>query len=259
MIEITCGIPIRDMGDIAWLQVESLINQEDTGGDWELIIMEDETDNKFVLTGDMRERLDKAGCRKVQWIDQLERETSLCDKWAMMGELASKDSKMFHLCGADDWSPATRLLDSLVFRENFGADIVQYLIGNMYDFARDEVVRFDARNCQTRQFTPMTGHHISLRTEYMRNLPVGERLEFGHDTWVQNEAWLQDANITKMNLANDRGGVCTTGRNLISNGRLDMIRARARPYREHEHGWQKNIGYYVGKHAERLRELGRVV
>jgi hypothetical protein len=254
MIEITCGIPIKNMGDVAWLQLESLANQNNWGGiDWEIIILEDDSDNPLEMSEELKDRLNEAGCVNIQW----ERcNDSLPIKWARMGRMSSEDSKMFHLCGADDWSPPSRLHDALMMLEEYGADGVQYMRGNMYDIQSDEMFLFDARNKMTNQHTYMTGHHISLRTDYMRRLPLDDTRQFGVDTWVMQWAKIRNSNLQIVPICKPRGGFCTTGRNLISNGRAELMRAGAMPYRRYSDAKDRDISHYIPQHyAKRIREL----
>jgi hypothetical protein len=234
---LTIGIPLRDMGDIAWLQLESLLWQN-LHTDWEVLIIEDQTDNMLggARVAEWRDRARARGCVNVYYRAE-EHKFPLTRKWAEMGRLAHPESTMFLICGGDDYSPETRFFDTLTLVEDYGADAVQYTKGLMYSIPEKRFYGFDAQGLTTAQLTKMTGHHIAVKTDYMRLLPLDDTREFGADTWILE--WcdvfsrMQNDGVSRFNLMNIRrggAGFCTSGRNIISSGRLELLRNCERPY-----------------------------
>jgi hypothetical protein len=107
LIDVTVAVPLWDMGNISWLQLESLCRQQ-TEFKWELIVCEEQLEN---FTGKQNiipytDRLRQAGCKSIKYIPLLEK-IPLSKKWALMAHIAK--GKTFLLAGGDDYSAPNRV------------------------------------------------------------------------------------------------------------------------------------------------------
>lgn len=228
MIDLTVGIPMYKASEVAWLALESLCRQKDIDFDWELIVVEEQTDE---MVGDIKKdyghRLANVGCAKISHI-VWDRWRPLSEKWKTMGSAASPSSEAFVLCGADDWNNPRRLKEAHDLIVTYGADWVQYEAGYYYDLIDEKVVRFDGK----KYFRGMSINALvgkSLKTRYMRNL-VGEA-KTKVDTWLMENMLTQNPYCyTVLNRSKDGDkAVYTYGANYIS-ARHDEIRNYKEPF-----------------------------
>ena len=106
-IDITVAMPLWDMKNISWLQLESLCRQE-TQYTWELIVCEEQLEN-FTGEEEIRSyesRLKKAGCQSITYIP-LKKRIPLSRKWIMIAEKARGTN--YILCAGDNYSPPNRV------------------------------------------------------------------------------------------------------------------------------------------------------
>lgn len=145
---LTVGLPIYNSKEIAWLSMESLCRQENPGCEWELIVCEDRhTDSAEYLNEGFflsyKQRLNAAGCVRILYISPLGH-VKLANKWKMMALAADDKSEYFLLQGADDYSPAKRLVDTvsaadglptvIAYRDAFAFDIIR----NKFSYFRND-------------------------------------------------------------------------------------------------------------------------
>lgn len=215
MIELTVGLPLFRAGNTAWLALESLCRQKDIDFQWELLILEENTDEKLGFNGllDYDDRLEEVGCINIDYVP-LDRWWMLSDKWKSMGGMADPNSKAFVLCGADDWNGSLRLKEAYDLIVHYGSDWVQYMKGYYYDMIDRQMYLFDCTNNFRGMLNPMVGKAIA--TKWMRNLDI-EPTDRKVDMWLMTNLLKQHpaAIYTINDSENWKENLYTYGANVI--------------------------------------------
>ena len=223
MIELTVGLPMFRAKDTAWLALESLCRQEGVDFEWELVICEEQDDKMFgrAATKKYMDDLFMVGCVKKRYI-AFNEWMPLSQKWRIIGQHANPDSKVFCLCGADDWNSPNRLAEAYDMIMNHGADWTQTDKGYYYYLPTKEVVKFDGTTYFRGMVNPLM--QKSLRTEYMRNLPDEDKTNLV-DTWLMHSVIKQNnqAYFLLNNSDDWQGSMFTYGGNAISAREQEII------------------------------------
>ena len=228
MIVASVALPMYKSSRIAWLALESLCNQKNAP-DWELLVCE-EREEAFgeERLFSYRERLEKAGCKHIEYI-VLDKWTPLPQKWALMGRKAAKTSGVFLLQGSDDYSDENRIAKSYEKVVNEGYDWYEHKQGVFYSINTGSTILYTGR-----QFTNMS---MSFKTEYARTIPHSNQPNLVDGFLLRHV----DAQATKLNKYIEQdlclGAVYTQGghQNLSVN-RSDFFLAPKKPYAATEIG-----------------------
>lgn len=136
MEELTVALPLYRAKYIGWLALESLCNQITEGFPWELVVAE-ETDERYLPFGydnimGYENRLKNNGCIKIEYI-ALDKWIPLAQKWMLIRDNSSANSKIFVLQAADCYSGKSRLQNTYNIYKRHNPDWIQYTKHLMYD------------------------------------------------------------------------------------------------------------------------------
>lgn len=165
-IDITVGMPLYNMGQIATIALEGLCNQN-TSLNWELIICEEQTDNmlsKDVLDS-YKERLENAGCKRIMYIP-LDEWIPLGKKWTLLAKEAS-DSKAFILQAGDCLPHSKRIQETFnAISENY--DYYDENRGYWYSFRLDKSIQWYPN---PKKYKHPCALNMAWRTNLFKQLP----------------------------------------------------------------------------------------
>ena len=222
MIVASVALPMYKSSRIAWLALESLCNQKNAP-DWELLVCE-EKEEAFgeERLFSYRERLEKAGCKHIEYI-VLDKWTPLPQKWALMGRKAAKTSGVFLLQGSDDYSDENRIAKSyekVVKQEN---DWFEYEKGLFYSVPDGDTVLYEGGG--------LTNMSMSFKTEYARTIPHSDQ-----PNKVDGFLMFHVVNCAGRVKKSTERGLCVGavytqgGHNNLSQGRAEMFDFPRRPF-----------------------------
>jgi len=239
---ITVGIPVWNSREIAWLPMESLCRQK-TKEKWELIIFEEKHDQacgeKFFMK--YKDRLTAAGCVSLKYLTA-KQHVPLSYKWAELGRQADIRSKMFCICGADNYYQKDMLQDSANAHHQ-GYDWLTAKKGYFYNFKSGVLAKYSLHERPAAK----TGLQMAIATGLMRALPYQEKHRL-LDAWVFNNARPQRQKNEQKNL----NTLCTHGFNNISTKRGKLIDSLEMPFYQ----TKKTLEDIVPKDiAERIKTL----
>lgn len=220
---ITVALPLWRAKDVAWICLESLCRQK-VIIPWELIICEEQTQDKFGLDGVEQyiDRLRDAGMVDLNYIIQ-EKRVRLAHKWRRIAQMANDDSVSFHMCGADNFYQPYTLQNGYDGVKD-GADWFSTYECHFYDINTHKLVRYFNRK--------YSGIEMAFPTEMARRIR-GSNKGKGIDLYIyrslapKNRVWNETENGLKT--------VCTHGRNYISWNRGPLINNVRSPFRETEY------------------------
>jgi len=169
MIELTVGLPIWEMEEIAWLAFESLCRQQNIDFEWELLIVEENENVKNYVGGDTiekeyKKRLEKIGCSRIQYFGFSEK-VSLIDKWQLMGSVASPHSQMFLIQAGDCFSQPYRLKETYDIFKKEDPDWVDSPKGCFWDIPSDALALYSAEGLKI-----PTNLNMAIKMCYTRNI-----------------------------------------------------------------------------------------
>jgi hypothetical protein len=185
-IVMTVAMPIKDMGEISWLALESLRRQENINFGWELIIFEDGNDSKKNLDQFVGKL---PGCERIIYNAQdlaidgrksgiFKGSITLIDKWIGISQAADKNSRVYVLQAGDAYSPNKMLS---IHNENFKdrhCFYSTYPRGLFYHVGLKEKMFYDGYrsdiNQDKRSFLTSTHLYTAIRTEDMLNIKPAE-------------------------------------------------------------------------------------
>lgn len=221
---LSVGFPLYNAKSIAWLALESFINQKGDLPPWELVVCEENFDDFLGKAEIMQysERLKEVNCVEIKYIP-LKEKISLAEKWRIIGQNISDSSKVFSIMGCDNYAYPFFLADAFNFIaiEDFdwcqSKKVLFYYIQNgmkmvwNYDIIPEPPIH-------------PTGIWQSTKSKYIRTLPE-EKVYSGVDAWL----YKCSLDIKKKNckikwLPEDSyyTGLCTDGYNQISIWRRNL-------------------------------------
>ncbi|MAG24581.1 hypothetical protein CMI47_03280 [Candidatus Pacearchaeota archaeon] len=178
-ILMTVALPLRKMGDITWMALESLRRQE-TSVNWELIMFED--------GGESREVLDTfvgklPGCKRILYksIDpkkdgrvsgRHKGAVLLIDKWIGMALAASNESVGYILHAGDDYAPKRMIDNHFKNLQNKNCIYSTYPRGVFYHYALKKRIFYNgyAFKSHGKDFLTNIHLHNAVRTEDVRKI-----------------------------------------------------------------------------------------
>jgi len=240
---LTVALPVYNSKKIAWVCLESLVKQENINFNWELIIYEEEHEQSIFpnVLYDYIEELKSVGCSKILFISGKEK-VSLVEKWIEIGKNVSPTSQCFMLQAADCYSPKSRLKISYEKIVNEDYDWYDQTKGYFYSFISDRVILYE--------FKGLTNLNMSLKTEYMKNLPFS-KLKSGIDGYIYNHCVISCKQVSRNfrryfddKLYND--SIDTQGHNNISHSRESYFDTKPNIFTKtnlsvNDLGWPYNI------------------
>lgn len=229
----TVALPLWQSEQIAWLALESLCRQKKCDFAWELIVLEDEDDDKKIgqVTVDRYlDRLSAVGCTKVVY-ETMPGHPLLAEKWLRAANLASPSSEVFFIQGGDDFTHPHRVANAVAaFQADNELDWYQSPRGYFYDLCTNKTLLYDYDIIPNLP-QPREGHiknpialEKSTRTTYVRQItrpPVGRIV----DAWVFFGVQEVLGHTPKVKLDADpiaETSVFTSGLNSISLDRSDL-------------------------------------
>ncbi len=109
-IELSVAIPMFRAKYIGWLPLEGLIRQKDINFEWELVVAEELNDSPFGEKNirAYESRLKDVGCVRIVY-EGLKEWVPLSNKWVHLANMCDKDSRIFVIHAADNYSAPLRL------------------------------------------------------------------------------------------------------------------------------------------------------
>ncbi len=109
-VELSVAIPMFRAKYIGWLPLEGLIRQQNINFKWELVIAEEVSEEPFGEKNirAYESRLKDIGCVRIVY-KGLKKWIPLSDKWVLLANMCDKDSKIFVIHAADNYSAPLRL------------------------------------------------------------------------------------------------------------------------------------------------------
>lgn len=214
---ITVGLPVWNGKEIAWLVMESLCRQKTTC-QWELIVFEEKHDQACgeEFFDSYKKRLKDAGCELVYMTAKEKKPLSY--KWIDIAKKANKESKMFCICGADNYYQKHMVQDaSDAYKE--GHDWLTTRVGYFYNIHSGRFAKFSIRPQAN------TGLQMAVSTELLRNIPYVEKHKL-LDNWMFNSCKPERQKTLKKNF----GSLGTAGFNNISKKRGMRIDEQIPPF-----------------------------
>lgn len=171
MIKLSVALPVFNSKRIAWLAMESLCRQNNIDFEWELIIAEEQDENRFGSKAFLSysERLAEVGCVRIKYI-KLQNWIPLGQKWKLLGQSCSDTSKAFLLQAVDCYSEPNRLKtthDLIMYHE---CDWVQNKKGLFYNLRTKKHILYDDT-----QMNQRCGLNMATKTEYIKALLDNDR------------------------------------------------------------------------------------
>jgi len=208
---ITVALPMWNARPIAWLCLESMARQNNPGVPWEIIIQEESFNNNcgYSYIEPYIPRISANG-GVVRYIP-LEEKISLPKKWRGIADVASRHSKVYHMCAADNYYQPNMLIESWDAMSK-GADWFQSYMCHFFDVHTKRMVMYKNKK--------LSGIEMSMATELARKIPYSDKKRVidlmvlraakpQNIQWNESESW--------------RRTVCTHGLNNISGERRERL------------------------------------
>lgn len=215
---MTVGLPVYDSKDIAWLVMESLCRQR-TYEPWELIVCEEEHEGqmgKDFFTS-YSDRLKEVNCFEIKYL-MPEQKITVSEKWAHIAQAGSENSKMFILCGTDNYYHDGMIqMAANAYRK--GHDWLATNKGFFYNFASRKLVLYD------RDW--VTGLEMAVSMKLAKKIPF-EKREKIIDAWVYRKTQPKKPLLITREIKT----LCTHGFGHISKNRGNMIDVLKKPFYE---------------------------
>jgi len=233
--QITVALPLWNSKKIVWLCLESLCRQN-VGVDWELIMIEEETDEAAGenYVSSFYQRLQKADCVNVKYI-QIQDKIPLSSKWRKIADEASESSKVYVMCAADNYYQPLLLYDAwqaIVIR---GYDWYQSHQCHFYDIDTKKLVEYRRQK--------YTGIEMAMSMDLAKKIPRSSRRR-GIDLLIYNS--VMPKNIYWNTDSHCLFTVCTHGMNKISGSRRkNLINKVTAPFRRCSHAIDSLLPFNV--------------
>jgi hypothetical protein len=219
---ITVALPIYNSQKIAWIALESLCRQK-VSVEWELLIAEEDVNAVGVeMVAEYVDRLKAAGCVSLKYFS-LDYKRPLPQKWKYLAERRSKESTVFLLQAADDFSEPNRLQTSYNEVALNGFDWCQNKNGFFYNISTGQCMEYDAT-----LFSYPTGLNMACAAHLLDRLQESW-LDRGIDRWFYQST---SPNKVKWIDNSVAGGVYTDGLNNISISRKKNYSNPSAPFKE---------------------------
>lgn len=231
MIKLTVALPLFNANQIAWLALESLCNQKNIDFNWELIICEEDNQNRTTDLIDYVDRLKDVKCVKITYLP-IAHKILLAKKWQVIGNAANANSKVFVLQAGDCYSSPNRLSQAYqkIAEEDF--DWIDTTQGLFYSFISRKLFKYSSN--------ALTNLDMSFKTEYARNIPE-TTLTSGIDRFLFKNCEKKKADYLKIfhNTKLHINRLDTHGCNNISIHRETYFKSKPHIF--------KNVGYNLSK------------
>jgi hypothetical protein len=182
MIELTVGLPLYNAGMIAPLALEGLMRQESIDFEWELIVAEEQGPKMFgeINIDNCMDNLRKVGCSRLIYIPLYDW-VSLGEKWKLIANKASSDSKAFLLQAGDSFAQPYRLKSSHQALVEEGYDWYKSNIGLFYNIRTEKTILYNDR-----ELKQGAGINIGMLTKDIINKVPNEFRRAIVDGWLYN-------------------------------------------------------------------------
>jgi len=225
-IELSVIMPFFRARDIAWVAFESLIRQTGVSFNWEIIIMEEATENPFGLANvkAYSKGLKRAGCAKIKYIS-LNQWMPLSAKWHFLIQQSDPRSGVICFHAADIYSGNKRLKNQHAVLT--AGEFNWYKLGAnvTYDIASNKHVKIKMNPDRTDTCCRATTRELAMR------LPLAN-IRKGVDGWTFRS--LREYNIKHYIDTTDiwKGTINVNGINNITLDRGRRIREVVPPFDE---------------------------
>lgn len=221
----TVALPIYNNKDICWLALEGLARQENSG-DWELIACEEQNGNHcgVELFEEYKERLFKAGCKRIVYLPVIEGRFFLSDKWKYIAQFAK--GEIFLLQGSDDYSDPRRIYES---KKAYNEGYDWFHVPRFYVYLKNYgVYEYNDDNKYL-----CVGTCKGTKTEYVKRCD-NQQVKKGVDGWMlKNVVRMRGEEFKVKHIAYDEyKGMGTTGFNTISLHRDMHMMGLMYPYKK---------------------------
>lgn len=226
MIELSVALPVFNSKRIAWLAVESLCRQKNIDFEWELIIAEEQDENRFGSKAFLSysERLSQVGCVRFKYI-KLQNWIPLGQKWKLLGQNCSDTSEVFLLQAVDCYSEPKRIKTTHDLIVNDRYDWIQNKRGLFYNLRTKKHILYDDT-----QMNQRCGLNMATKAEYIKALPDNDRKAIV-DGWLYNNIKPKNP-FSIINSYDWMYGVDTHGLNNISKKREKFFNTIEPPFVE---------------------------
>ena len=187
---LTVGIINYDMQETIWMALESLKNQTNIMFSWELIIVEEDSKSRDIITGYIGKL---PGCVRILYkgilpgpklfdCDLLENlnipeKYTAMEKFVDVIKLASRNSIAFVKQDAHSYSPHNRLYNHYIHFNNIHCLVSTQTNGHLYDIDNDKFMTYDGNNVEPYIWDfrcySLTG--ITIRPDYNDNSDIDVR------------------------------------------------------------------------------------
>ena len=177
---MTVALPLRKMGGISWLALESLRRQEGVDFNWELIIYEDNGESRGVLDKFIGKM---PGCKKIIYksiVPEIDgRQTGkfagsvpLIDKWVGIAQEASSSSVGYVLQAGDVYSPKRMLKNHFENFKNKNCIYSTYPRGLFYHLGTKKKMFYDGYGLKNygKDFLTIMHLNMAVRTSDIRRI-----------------------------------------------------------------------------------------
>jgi len=238
---LTVALPMYKSENIGWLPLESLIRQQNVDFEWELIIAEEKTKDRFGKKRVMKyeERLKDSGCIDIKY-KSLKDWISLPNKLISIANMSNEKSEVFLIQAADNYSHPRRLYEAYDHIINQEYDFIGYPYIYMFMIDNNEVYFESRKKDVTKMFL------ISTKTNYIKKLPMSSKKK-GIDTWLYKNIKKITKNNTSKFIDNDlwKYGFATHGFHSISFNRYEKWKKNPKKFNHIQTGpleiWPKDI------------------
>jgi len=246
-IELTVALPMYRSKEIGWLAFEGLIRQENINFEWEIIVIEEKTEDAFKADNCMKyfECLNKIGCTRLEY-QVIDNWIPLSKKWLEIAKIASNTSKYFLLQASDCYPHPTRLSETYKMMES-GVEWYNERDGIFYDLKTGDYAKFIAAKEKT------CGLNMCTKTEFINQIKTKNYPDHFIDGWLQNQILKvkKDLKIYFNRSDNWHRGFDTTGQNNIT-PRADRIKNKENQFNHITFDFKKEIPKEI---IDRLREF----
>ncbi len=255
-MKMTVGLPLYKSRKTAWLALSSLCAQRDVTFSWELVVMEEDTED---MVGEetirfYEKRLAEVGCVSVKY-KKIDEWIPLSLKWLLLADMASPSSKIFVLQACDDYSQPYRLAETWEARLSsglFDGGWIQSPSGPFWNLHSQSAALFDWDAGE--QYHPCA-LNIAVATSLLRKIDKTKAtVRRGVDGWLYKQCgcplvfWMSDEHAHL--------GVCVDGLNKLSLGRGGKIARVEPPFVKTD--WVPE-GNLPKKIASWLRDVGKTL
>lgn len=250
---LTVALPMYKSENIGWLPLESLIRQQNVDFEWELIIAEEKTKDRFGKKRVMKyeERLKDSGCIDIKY-KSLKDWISLPNKLISIANMSNEKSEVFLIQAADNYSHPTRMNETHNSLVNENYDLVGYPYNYMY-LINENRIYFNSRIKNNKRV-----YGLSTKTSHFKKLPKTDKNK-GIDGWlVKNlKKIYENKGLNFIHSNFWQQGFNTHGFHTISFDRYNMLKKEQKGIKQVSNDVMQNWPDDIIKKLQNIKNLTR--